>query len=280
MSINELQLRDVSFFSLRKILKYLSVGKINFLSNFAYLSNMLSRTLPVVIRIWIFVQLYEVAFSVSGVSSVNNLTVTATVWILAFAQSFQGATRPPINRIVNDEVRSGDLQYVISRPYSYVGFHYFSQMGKIFANLLFNLSVAVVVCFFFVGGISFSAQGIGWGILLMFMGLTLDFLLAFLIGILAFWIEDSTSMGWLYHKAQIIFGGLILPIAMFPDKIRHIVELLPFSQLFYSAASVMVNFDMQMVKKSLLIQGSWIIFFLIVVMILFRRGIKNISING
>lgn len=280
MSVHRLKMQSVEHFLLNKTSKYLSVAKISFSNSFVYLSNILSRSLPTVIRIWIFVQLYTITFSVSNVSEVNKLTVVSTIWILAFAQSFQGSTRPPISRIINDEVRSGELQYVISRPYSYIGFHYLSQLGRTFAFLFSNVLTAIAVALFFVGGFPFTIQGIGWGIVLLFMGITLDFLISFFIGILAFWIEDSTSLSWIYHKSQIILGGLIIPIAMFPDKIRYIAEVLPFSQMFYSPAVVMVTSDMRMVERFLLIQGFWIALFVIVNVMMFRRGIKNVSING
>jgi len=264
----------------KKISKYLAVTKTSFSSSSTYLINLFAKSFPTFIRIWIFMQLYETTFSVRGISSVNGLTVTMTIWILAFAQSFQSSTRPPVSRIVNDEVRSGDLQYVISRPYSYLGFHYFSQLGKIVAFLLPNIAVAVLASLFFVGLISFSIQGILWGILLLFLGLTLDFLMSFSLGILAFWVEDATSFTWIYHKAQIILGGLIIPISMFPDGVRKIVEWLPFSQIFYSSALTMVAFDMQVAKKFLLIQGFWIVLILGIITWAFNRGTRNISING
>jgi ABC-2 type transport system permease protein len=267
-------------FSLNKIFKYLSVAKISFANSFAYMANVISRSWPVFIRVWIFVQLYEVTFSVTGTSQVNGLTVAATIWILAFAQSFGNSSRPPISRIINDEIRSGDLQYVISRPYSYIGFHYFSQMGRIAAFLVPSIAVSVGSAWFFVGGIDVSIEGLAWGSVLFLLGMTLDFLMSFAIGSLAFWIEDSTSLTWIYHKAQIILGGLIIPIAMFPEGVRRVVEILPFSQLFYSAASIIVNFDMQTVERFLMIQGFWIGIFLTIVIMMFRRGIRNVSING
>jgi len=277
---SESSIRIIPNFSVNKMFKYLSVAQISFSNSFVYLTNVFSHTFPIVIRVWIFVQLYEISFSANDISEVNGLTVAMTVWILAFTQSFHSSTRPPISRTLNNEVRSGDLQYVISRPYSYIGFHYFSQLGRAFAFLLPLFVVSSATAWFFVGGIKLTFQGLGWGLVLLILGITLDFLMSFLIGIMAFWIEDSTSLTWIYHKAQLIFGGLLIPIGMFPEKIKGIAEILPFSQIYYGAASMMVAFDMQVFKRFLLIQMCWIVFFLILAIVTFRRGIKKVSING
>jgi len=77
-----------------------------------------------------------------------------------------------------------------------------------------------------------------------------------------------------------IFGGVIVPIALFPDYLQNIANYLPFSQLYYGAARLMVNFEMSLFKQFILIQLAWILIFALLSSYLFKKGIKNVSVNG
>jgi ABC-type uncharacterized transport system permease subunit len=107
-----------------------------------------------------------------------------------------------------------------------------------------------------------------------------DFFINSCIGLASLWVEDTIAFQWIYQKAQIVFGGVMLPIALFPEKIRAIAEVLPFSQLFYSGARLMVQFDWLLLQRFVLIQAGWILVFGTLALIMFNRGVRNVSSNG
>lgn len=264
----------------RKILKYTEIAKVNYRNNVTYVVNLISRSGLVLIRVWIFAQLYRATYAIAGTSEIGGLTVAMTVWSLAFTQSFQGATKPPVARLIDEEVKTGLVAYSMNRPYSYVLFHLFGFLGKSVPNILLNTCIGAGAALILVGPIRFTAQGLLLGSVLLFLGFVLDFFMSLNIGLAAFWIEDITPFVWIYQKSQTIFGGVILPIALFPDAIRRIAERLPFSQLFYSAARMVVHFDPALFKQYLVTQLVWITFFGIGAFWLFYRGTKHVSVNG
>jgi ABC-2 type transport system permease protein len=202
------------------------------------------------------------------------------VWGLTLTESFQTATRPHLSRAIDEEVKSGTITYSVNRPYSYMLFHLFGFLGRVFPNLLVNVFLGVVAVLMFVGPIPFSVQGIGFGLILLSLGYLLDFTMSFLIGLLAFWVEDTVAFTWIYQKSQVVFGGLIVPLALFPDTIRRVAEWSPMSQLYYGAGRLAVNFDMALFERFIVTQVFWIVFFMILARIVFARGMKHISING
>jgi ABC-2 type transport system permease protein len=241
---------------------------------------MLGRGFTVVIRIWIFTQLYTVSYNATGVQEINGQSVAMIVWGLMLAQSFQSATRPSVSRILDEEVKSGTLAYSMSRPYSYILFQLFAFIGRSIPNLLSNLLIGTIAALVLVGPIIFSIQALILGFILLIFGYLLDFFISIIIGLMAFWIEDTTALRWIYEKGQLIFGGVIVPIALFPDSLQIIANILPFSQLYYGAARLMINFEMNLFWQFLAIQIIWISLFALMATYLFKKGIKNVSING
>lgn len=263
-----------------KFLKYFEIAKVNYYNSAAYLFNLLSRSATVVLRIWIFAQLFKVTYAASGVSEVGGMTVVMVVWSLMMTQSFQSSTRPPISQLIDEEVKTGALAYSINRPYSYIFFHLAGFFGRSLPNLFINLSVGLLAALILVGPLDFSFYGIAFGMTLLFFGYILDFFINLIIGLLAFWVEDTSAFTWIYSKGQMIFGGIILPIALFPEYLQKIAEILPFSLMYYGAARIAVNFDFYLFQKFIFMQFVWIFVFGLLAFYLFNKGIKNVSING
>lgn len=263
-----------------KILKYYQVSKVAYDDTMAYIVNLFSRAFTVVFRIWIFTQLYLVTFEYSQETKVGGMTVAMVIWVLMLAQTFQSSTRPAVSIIIEEEVKTGTLAYTVNRPYSYILFHMFAYFGRCWANLLSNLIIGVVATILLVGLVKISIFGLLLGILLLILGLILNFLVSMMIGLSAFWLEDISSLHWIYQKGQMVFGGVILPLALFPEYLQEIIYLLPFGQMFYSSASIMIDFNLNLFWSNLVIQLIWIIVFGSATILMFRQGVKNVSING
>lgn len=271
----------ISFPTFQNIfLKYFEIAKINYNQTAAHFVAIISRSLTVVFRVWIFTQLYTMTFSSNNVSEVNGFTIASTIWCLSLVQTIQSASRPDPSGIIEDEVKSGTLAYSINKPYSFFLFHLSSMFGRIFPRLIFMLIPTALITFFFVGGFNMTPVSLFAAILLQIIGYTLDFMISFVIGTFAFWIEDIRGINWIYHKSKMALGGAIFPLALFPDTFRQIAELLPFGQFFYSASRILVKFDLGLFERYLGIQLAWAIIFGILAYILFNLGIKKVSING
>ncbi len=265
----------------KKILKYLFIAKISTQSQTAHTANLIARCGSVMFRIWMFAQLYTASYGALGKASIGGLSIAMTIWTIMLVQSFRSATRPRVDQMIGESVRTGTLALTLNKPYSFILFHYFSYMGRVLPGMAGNLGIGIVVVLLLVGAIATpTLVSIALGSLLLFLGFTLDFFISLIIGLSAFWIEDQEPLAWIYQRIQYIFGGIIVPLSLFPDRVAALVELLPFSHLYYGAARTMVQFEPSMFFKFLTIQGCWILSFAGVALLLFNKGVKRVSLNG
>lgn len=262
------------------ILKYFQIFKINTSSQTVYLTNLFFQSVTVLFRIWIFAQLYKVTYDYTHQTEIGGLTVAMVVWSLTFVQSFSVATRPFLGMSIEEDVRSGAIAYYLNKPYSYLLFQLSSYFGKILPKLIVNLVIAAFFTVILVGYIKFTVIGILAGVLLLFFGYILDFAMAFIIGIASFWFEDTSSLRWIYSKGGFVFGGVIVPLSLFPDNVRVLVESLPFAQIFYGSARMIVNFDPQLFIRFFATQLIWVAVFLFLANWIFKKGAKNVAVNG
>jgi len=266
--------------ALGKISKYFEIGKISYLNNSAYFIGTISRGFTVFFRIWIFTALYRTTLNAYGLETINNLSLANVIWTLMIVQAFGSSTRPNIESLIQDEIKDGTFAYTINKPYSYFKFNLARSFGNIFSNILPNILIGSIAAMILVGPIQITFIGLMLGLILMLFGFILDFLISFIIGICAFWMEDITPLTWIHGKSTMVFGGMILPISLFPDKIQKIAELLPFSQLFYAPSKVITSGNFSDFIHYLPIQLIWISVAGLISYAVFKKGVRNVSQNG
>lgn len=264
----------------KRIGKYFAAFKVNTINSRTLLVNLLARSVAVLMRVWIFTQLYEATYATTNQTTIGSFTLPMVVWSLMLTQSFESASRPAVAKAISVEVQDGTLAYSVSKPYSYILFHFWSLLGRTTPLLLNNIIIGSICTYLLVGPTHFSLPGLFLGTVNLFLGFCLDFSICLIIGLSALWLENTDSITMIYHKFRLVFGGLILPIALFPPTLRAITEVLPFSQLYYSAARQVVAFNLETFIVSITIQLSWILFFSLIGIFVMHKGMKQISVNG
>lgn len=260
---------------------YYEIARISFWSRAAYPTNLLARSFTIGLRVWIFYAVYSITFASTDADTIGGLTLAQTLWILGLSQSFQASTRPPaISSVVQEEIQSGQFAYTVARPYSFILYHLCSQLGRCLPTLFFNLVAVSGLLFFFVGPVPVSFAAIVCGLFLLFIGVILDFFMTFIIGLCALWIEETFGLFVIFQRLQMVLGGQVLPLSMFPGLLKNIAEALPFAHLYYSACIVLVAFDPSIVPKLFAIQLSWLIVMVTAAVWVFQRGMRAVSVNG
>lgn len=264
----------------KKIAKYMAILRMNVKNRFAHAAALFSRIFLIVMRVWVLSYLYTAIYHGSVTTEINQLTMPMVIWSVMLAQAFQTAARPAPARAIEDEIKSGLIAYSISKPYSYLLFHYFTFLGTMLPVLGVSLITGFLTAYLLVGGIAITIETLVFGTIALFLGYTIEYLIFFCIGIFAFWLEDIGPILWNYQKAQLLFSGMILPVALFPKELGTIVEYLPLTQIYYGPARLLVRFDSALFSHYLSIQLVWIFIFIVCAIGLFHKAKRHVSINA
>ncbi|MDF1516080.1 MAG: ABC-2 family transporter protein, partial [Anaerolineae bacterium] len=144
----------------------------------------------------------------------------------------------------SDSVKAGNLAYTMIRPISYPLNQVAQSLGNSAPRFLINLVTASVVIGLGAGQISGSWSGFAAFLLMAFLALILDALIAVLIGLTAFWLEEVMPVFLIYQKLLFTIGGLFLPLEMFPPWLRRLAEWLPFRFITNVPARLFVHFSL------------------------------------
>ncbi|MBU1108184.1 MAG: ABC-2 family transporter protein [Candidatus Riflebacteria bacterium] len=102
------------------------------------------------------------------------------------------------------------------------------------------------------------------------------------IALLSFWIEDVTTLNLILNGGiWALLGGMIVPVATFPENIRHIAELLPYRYMLSFPIEI---FSGRLSNSEIYIGFAtatfWIILFAIIMHIIWKSGLKTYTAYG
>jgi ABC-2 type transport system permease protein len=259
--------------------KYAWVGYTSARSNLAYLTEVVSRTLFLAIILYIFLQLWKLTFHETGEAQLGGLTLAQMMWYLAMTEALT-LSRTRVTDEIDQDVRTGALAIQLIRPLSYPMYRLWTNLGERAVRFILNVAVGSVIILLFVGPIPFTPAGLFMFLLTLPLAFVLDFLGLFLIGLGAFWLEDTSGLWLIYSRLTMILGGMLIPLELFPDQLQPILNALPFASMVYGPARMFVNPDLAFLGALFVRQGIAVAIYAVLVALVYRIAVKRINANG
>lgn len=179
------------------------------------------------------------------------------------------------------EIKSGNIAYHLNKPYSYPIYVLFDALGKNILSFAINLVFGLVIGLVSVGHIpALNLVNFVPIIIMMLLGVTLNLLIYICISLSSFWIEENRPFIWVYRQFVFAFGGFLVPITLFPKALYNITLHMPWTYVAYHTANSSVKFDFGLFLNTAAWQIGYIIFFLALIMLIYRKGAEALNVNG
>ncbi len=258
--------------------KYWAIFKLQLINSLAYPGELIGRGLMMLPFMWIFYQLWRVTFLAAGTSEINGLTLPRTLWYLMLAETIE-LSRPRLGAAISEAVKDGSIAYILAKPYNFLLYHYSASMGETVFRAALNAATGGVLVWLLVGALPSV-----WGAVVVLPALlgawTLNFCIAALIGLTAFWVEDISAFQWIYQKMAFILGGLLIPLDFYPIWLQNIAHALPFAAMTYAPARLFVDPTPAALLSTLAMQAAWIAAAAALLAAVYRKSISALTVNG
>ena len=122
-------------------------------------------------------------------------------------------------------------------------------------------------------------------VLIFMMGITLAFLvrflIAYIIGILAFWTEQATAFDESYYVLATFLAGGFAPLELFPAAVRNVVEWTPFPYIVYYPAKILTGqLPASDIARVFAVQLAWVLGLVVLRQVMWRVGLKKYGAVG
>lgn len=264
--------------NLRKPAKYWAVFVTQLQNAAAYPLDMAARSVSIVLFMTVFFGLWRATYASQGASSIAGLTLRDTLWYLMLAETIV-LSRPRMAQQIAAQVKDGSIAYLLNKPYSFILYQAAASLGDSALRMLFNGLVGGAVVWLLVGPPP-APWGIPMVLVAMAIGWLIDFCVAALLGLTAFFAEEVSAFEWIYNKVLFLLGGLLIPLDFFPPWLQRLAHGLPFAAAIYGPARLFVSPDGAAFLRLLAVQLGWLIGLGLLVALAYRRGAAHLAING
>ncbi len=270
-------LLEISMKELRlasKIIKTLVKDRVH------YPGRLVADTFTIIGRCGVLLLLYAYVFKLNG-GVINGTGFTVVAWSMFFYFTFLVLSLSRIARNIAQDVQTGNIEVLFSKPVSYLLYRAWWQIGAGLYPFLVIASLGILVMGFMVGYPQTMTLSIFVPTLLAVFigGVVLSLLVYTIVGMLAFWVEDVTPVLWIVDKAVMILGGSYLPVALFPDFMYKLATYSPFGASLFVTHTVYESWQ-NVWLKLVGIQIIWIIILGIAVTWMFSYAREKVFVNG
>lgn len=243
----------------------------------------LVRFLPIVTQIFLWAAIYAVNTS-HAYGEMNGYRYSDMVayYLLAMVgRAF--SSMPGLSTGIANEVRDGTVKKYLTQPIDMLGYLFWHRVAHKLVYYFVATAPFVLVFYlcrsYFPGwpdGLTIAA----W-VLSLIMAFLVGFLIESLIGLVAFWFLEVSSLIFIYMMINYFLSGHMIPLDWLPDPISQWVQYLPFKYLAYFPAAVMLDrYTHAELARELLIEASWIVVLLAANRVAFARGVRRYGAFG
>ena len=259
--------------------KYFWIFRLDLKQRLYYLVDYMLSALFIAIILFVFANLWKTIFA--GRDAIEGFTIIQLIWYLSLTEAItMGTGWGSLFEEVGDEIKSGAIANYLTKPLSYIGWYFSTYFSKFLSYFITAFVLGGIVTFFLVGPMQFSIMSAIPLMILLVLSFILSFFVAFTFVAFAFWLEDVTAFYWILQKLLFIFGGMLVPIDIYPEFIREYLYYLPFSYITYWPGKYFVSGTNEIFISSFIGQIIWLIIFIATTIIIYKIGIRRVNIHG
>lgn len=262
--------------------KYLTVYSTSFKQESKTISNSMLSVVSFAVIIYIFNELWRYIYGNGGIDNViNGYTIEMMIWYLIMAEIIAYAVNPrSVTREISNDIKSGKIAYQLNKPYNYFGYQIANQAGVSCWKLCFLLPAGFVMGVVLLGGIaSYSIIYLLPTMVSLMFAIILTCTTFSTVGLLSFWVEESSPFSWIIQKFVMLFG-LFFPPEFFPTWIGNIITYSPIYAMMSGPCKLLANFSWPLFIEVILLQIGYTILIFCIGQYTYKKGTKKVNVNG
>jgi len=256
--------------------KYLTVFRFAFIQTLRNYKALVGLSIFLITCMVIFAHLWKIAATKIGAI---NLHPDQLLWYIAFNE-WVLVSLPDVQEDIEEDLRSGRLAYLLPRPISYLWAMFVEGLGVLCARLMVLGLVTFIFTWIRAGDIPF-----GWGALPVTIAVGLlagciGVIFKMFVGVSAFWVQQVEPFHWIWEKLLFTLGGLMLPLAVYPDWLQKIARFTPFPAILGDRSALAVDFTWSNVLSVTSVLLFWGVLGSCCLILLYRKGLRIVNIEG
>lgn len=243
----------------------------------------LFRFLPIVTQIFLWGAIFAVG-TASAQTDINGYSyhdMVAYYLMTMIGRAF--SSMPGLASGIAGQVRDGSIKKFLTQPIDMLDYLFWHRVAH--KLVYYGVAAGPFALVFWLCRTYFPALPDAWTIAGFAASLVMAFLLGFLIeallGLIAFWFLEVSSLLFIYMMLNYFLSGHMIPLDFLPQGLQQAIFYLPFKYLAYVPAAIWLGkFSPDQLAELLLVELAWVLLLLAANRLAFHFGVRRYSAFG
>lgn len=210
----------------------------------------------------------------------NQSTILTYILLVTLVRAIVLSSRA--NDIIN-KINDGSISNFLLKPIGLFKFFIAQDFADKLLNTFFMIIEVSLITAFFKPAIflQLNMENIVFFVISLFLAAVLWFQMNMIIGLMAFWVENSWSQLFLLMIFIEGLGGGLFPLDIMPKNIFNFLMMTPFPYLVYFPAKIYLGgFSAGQESLYFSIFLCWVLFLYFFMKVVLKKGLKHYSSEG
>jgi ABC-2 type transport system permease protein len=162
--------------------------------------------------------------------------VTHFIWYIGVTELVYFCTAS-FMKDVQQDVNAGLFSTLTGRPVGYAALRLSEWAGASVARLILLVGLGLIACIGLTDTIPLTLPTAGLVGVSILLALWINIVSHLIIGTAQVWGNYALPAYWIWSKMTMVFGGLMVPLTLYPDGFREFSRLTPFAATLFAPAS-------------------------------------------
>lgn len=244
----------------------------------------LVRFLPIVTQIFLWGAIYQAGTQATGQRTLNSYSygdMVAYYLLVMVGRAF--SSMPGLTTGIARDVRDGTIKKFLLQPIDLLDWLFWHRVAHKLVYYVVAFAPYALVFWLCRGFFPGWPDGLTWagGIAALMMSFFIGFLIESLLGLIAFWFLEVSSLVFVYMLLNYFLSGHMLPLDWLPGPISYAIQLLPFKYLAYVPAAIFLQkYTPQALGLELAMEFAWVVVLYAANRWTLARGLRRFSAYG
>lgn len=266
----------------KKLQKYWGLFNINLqrsmVYRFSFFSSFLADVVKVCVMLAIWVAVFKQRSTIAGFDYPMMITYLLISQGLNNIYGFQNAAE----RLITGKIVNGTIGFDLLKPVKFTNARLAENFGQTVLRVVFVILMLLGFKLFMPElSAPFSVTYAILFVISSFTGFFIMFSVSLMSGLLAFWLMNSWGVRNAKDAIINFCSGALVPIAMLPEWLQSIVNVLPFKNIIYVPTMIyMGQYSIETALMNIALQIFWAVALWFLLQGLFALAIRKVTING
>ncbi len=228
--------------------------------------------------------LWKAIYASSGVDVVNGMTFTDTMIYLILATSLFNFLEMFVVWDMSRSIQSGKIILDLLKPLKFRTYTFWSYSGSHVVSFIMTFIPTFIVVMIITKGAIPMGINLVYFLIATVFALIVNFNIEMIVATICLYTESTWGINIVKETIVLLLSGASIPLAFFPEKLRHVVEFMPFRAVYDIPLTILLEKNgsdtLQVLLPMFGFQLLWIVILTAAGTLFWNFSVKKITVNG